>query len=571
MHSYTELPDDQLWQMVQAGNIHAFEALVSRHQSAVSAIAYGVCGDFTTSEDIAQETFLAAWRQRMDAIDSSKLKSWLCGIARNQALDFIRRKRAKVAPVIDGEVRGSEESASDRLIRDEEADLLRQALNELPEHYREPLILFYREEQSIEGVAASLDLSESAVKQRLARGREMLRAQVLEIIERALRSTRPTPKLTSRILSALLAGVAAKAATAATEVGTGAIATASATTAKAGMALPAGTLAGLGGAAFGIFGGYLGAWLPSQFAPTNTERLAIQKTAKRMLVVSIVSTVILLAGILILQSNFGALPMVTFVVAWMVCFAIYSVLEGIQSARQITRIRKAVSPESDPNSAFLRSYAEQKGWTGSHPKYRGRRYRSRLHLLGLPLVDIQVSSPQMGEGAFSEAGEAKGWIAIGDRATGLIAIGGIARGGIAIGGLAFGLASFGGVAIGVFALGGLGLGFLGIGGLGMGWNAAGGLAVGIHDACGGGAFAYHAACGGAGIAKHIAMGGAAIAEHANDDLAKGYWESHAMWQAMQWYTRQSPFSTIFLILAVLLPSFVISRLMYERVHDETPS
>ncbi len=81
--SAASLTDVSLWQMTCRDDKQAFEELVRRHQSVVSAVAYNGCGDLTQSEDIAQETFWAAWRERAALLDPSRLRAWLCGIARN--------------------------------------------------------------------------------------------------------------------------------------------------------------------------------------------------------------------------------------------------------------------------------------------------------------------------------------------------------------------------------------------------------------------------------------------------------------------------------------------------------
>ena len=75
--SAVNLNDASLWQMTCRDDREAFEELVRWHQSVVSAVAYNGCGDLTQSEDIAQETFWAAWR------DPTRLRAWLCGVARN--------------------------------------------------------------------------------------------------------------------------------------------------------------------------------------------------------------------------------------------------------------------------------------------------------------------------------------------------------------------------------------------------------------------------------------------------------------------------------------------------------
>ena len=73
----------------------------------------------------------------------------------------------------------------------------------IPELYRVPLVLFYREDQSIERVAEALKLSEDAVKQRLARGRKLLHKQVLAQVEATLQNTRPGKAFTGAVVAAL--------------------------------------------------------------------------------------------------------------------------------------------------------------------------------------------------------------------------------------------------------------------------------------------------------------------------------------------------------------------------------
>src|SRR5262245_58097476 len=71
--------DSQLWQLVCRGSASAFEVVVRRYQSLVCSVAYNACGNLALSEDIAQETFWAAWRQRSALEQPDRLKAWLCG------------------------------------------------------------------------------------------------------------------------------------------------------------------------------------------------------------------------------------------------------------------------------------------------------------------------------------------------------------------------------------------------------------------------------------------------------------------------------------------------------------
>ena len=80
----TEQPSDpELCDRVRRGSEDAFETLIRRHRGAVAAVVYAACGDLATSEDVAQETFWAAWRQRESPTPPAHLRAWLCGVARN--------------------------------------------------------------------------------------------------------------------------------------------------------------------------------------------------------------------------------------------------------------------------------------------------------------------------------------------------------------------------------------------------------------------------------------------------------------------------------------------------------
>jgi RNA polymerase sigma factor (sigma-70 family) len=195
--------DAELVQAARRGDKRAFVEIVARHQAMVCGVALGILGNFAASEDAAQEAFLTAWRKFHDLREPERLRAWLFQIARNAALGHLRRTRGEDAlddalNVVDGSPTPDEAAANE-----EDAALVRQSLAELPELYRMPLILFYREGQSVHAVAEALGISEDAVKQRLARGREMLRDRMSGLIEKVLTRTRPSPIFTMGIAAAI--------------------------------------------------------------------------------------------------------------------------------------------------------------------------------------------------------------------------------------------------------------------------------------------------------------------------------------------------------------------------------
>ncbi len=214
-HNDAELVSESL-----SGNRDAFGQIVAQYQSLICSLAYSATGSLSQSEDLAQETFLAAWKQLADLREPEKLRAWLCGIARNLINYSLRRQGREpshAAEPLDTveEPPSLEPLPPEQAIGREEEAILWRSLERIPEIYREPLVLFYREHQSIEAVARDLELSEDAVKQRLSRGRKLLHEQVLAFVEGALERTNPDRAFTAGVLAALPAlAAAAKSATA---------------------------------------------------------------------------------------------------------------------------------------------------------------------------------------------------------------------------------------------------------------------------------------------------------------------------------------------------------------------
>ena len=214
----TDFSDSELVTQSLAGNRDAFGRIVARYQSLLCSLAYSATGSLSQSEDLAQETFVTAWKQLADLREPEKLRSWLCRISRNLTYDALRKQGRepihKAEPLEEvQESPAPEPLPSDYTISREEEAILWRSIERIPESYREPLVLYYREHQSVENVAAALDLSEDAVKQRLSRGRKLLHEQVLAFVEGALERTNPGKAFTIGVLAALPAfSISAKAA-----------------------------------------------------------------------------------------------------------------------------------------------------------------------------------------------------------------------------------------------------------------------------------------------------------------------------------------------------------------------
>lgn len=218
MNSVASGGDAELVSASLEGDREAYGRIVARYQSLVCSLAYSATGSVTQSEDLAQETFLEAWKHLASLREPQKLRSWLCGIARNRIHQRVRRERREPSHQAEplenlAQAPCPEPLPPERAISREEAELLWRALEQLPEIYRLPLVLFYREHQSVETVAQTLDLSEEAVRQRLSRARKLLQEEVQAFVETALSRTSPGKNFTLGVIAALpLAATSAKAA-----------------------------------------------------------------------------------------------------------------------------------------------------------------------------------------------------------------------------------------------------------------------------------------------------------------------------------------------------------------------
>jgi len=193
--------DAELLEASKRGEREAFGALVERYQGVVCAVSFSRTGNRALSEDVAQDTFLAAWRQLDQLREVGRLRSWLCGIARNLARKA-RRRTAREQPlehiaVFDGAnpFDAAAEAETDRVVRD--------ALERVPDTYRDVLVLYYRDHRSVRDVATALDLTEAAAMQRLARGRQYLADGVTDLVERSLRSQLPVKSLVALVVASL--------------------------------------------------------------------------------------------------------------------------------------------------------------------------------------------------------------------------------------------------------------------------------------------------------------------------------------------------------------------------------
>ncbi|MFF0144412.1 RNA polymerase ECF family sigma subunit [Amycolatopsis sulphurea] len=161
-----------------AGDPQAFSELVRRHRDRMWAVALRTLRDPEEAADALQEAFISAFRAAGKFRAESQVTTWLHRIVVNACLDRIRRRQAR--PTVPLPEAGFNEPAApgDSMAQRETSLLVRQALDQLPEDQRAPIVLVDVEGYSVAETAKLLGIAEGTVKSRCARGRGKL-AKVL--------------------------------------------------------------------------------------------------------------------------------------------------------------------------------------------------------------------------------------------------------------------------------------------------------------------------------------------------------------------------------------------------------
>ncbi|MGZ3402318.1 MAG: RNA polymerase sigma factor [Phenylobacterium sp.] len=163
-------PDEALVAAAQSGSTEAFSRLVERHQQALRAFLRRACGDWATADDLAQETFLAAWARIGRLKTGASVRAWLCGIGYNKHLTSIRsasRERARATRYEEGRDETIDAAPEDKLA-------LEKAMADLPPEQRACVALCLAADFSHAEAAEALDMPLGTVKSHVSRGRARL-------------------------------------------------------------------------------------------------------------------------------------------------------------------------------------------------------------------------------------------------------------------------------------------------------------------------------------------------------------------------------------------------------------
>ncbi len=191
---HDELADEaDLLTRSRRGDTRAFDQLITLHRARVFMVAYHILRNNEEALDVAQETFLRAWKNLVRFDGSASLRSWLSRIATNASIDVVRRRQAHpqtefeaVPMAIDAASRttpGQPAPPGDSLDRAEMRARFEQALGTLSAEHRAVILLKEIEDLSYQEIADSVGCSIGTVMSRLFYARKKLQDQLRDLYE----------------------------------------------------------------------------------------------------------------------------------------------------------------------------------------------------------------------------------------------------------------------------------------------------------------------------------------------------------------------------------------------------
>ncbi|MGB7339154.1 MAG: sigma-70 family RNA polymerase sigma factor [Phototrophicaceae bacterium] len=174
-------PDWALLRAMADGDVRALNEVYARYGPMLLGFLSARLPNRQLAEEVLQDVMLAVWDNAHKFEARSKVKTWLLVIARNRAINATRRKKL---PLIDisqvFDLSSDDTGPMDAVVRHEEQDTVRHAIQKLPEGQREVLVLVFYHQLSGPEVAEVLDISEGTVKSRLHRAKENLKGYLAQ-------------------------------------------------------------------------------------------------------------------------------------------------------------------------------------------------------------------------------------------------------------------------------------------------------------------------------------------------------------------------------------------------------
>ena len=179
MAEKTQRTDMELIRSCLNGNQDCFAELINRYKNLVYSIILRQTRDREEANDLAQDVFLKIYKNLHSYTDAFKFSTWVMRITSNHIIDQHRKKKAETVPfephMAESTNMPAEPSPEALYLREEQAARIQKILDALPEMYRIPVVLYHQEDLSYQEIAERIEEPLSKVKNRIFRGRKLLK------------------------------------------------------------------------------------------------------------------------------------------------------------------------------------------------------------------------------------------------------------------------------------------------------------------------------------------------------------------------------------------------------------
>ena len=170
------MDETSLIEEIAKGNEKSLKKLIRLYKDRVFLYAYGILQNYEDSEEATAEVFFQIWRSARRFSGRSKVSTWIFGITRNVCMNMLR-KRKKQLPTLEIMER---DAVYEEVDLEEDVEILRRAIDQLPPAHREVIHLAFYEELPYSEIAQILEVPENTVKTRVFHAKRKLK----EIVKR---------------------------------------------------------------------------------------------------------------------------------------------------------------------------------------------------------------------------------------------------------------------------------------------------------------------------------------------------------------------------------------------------
>lgn len=169
------------------GNHEAFSQIVTKYKNLIYGVVYNMTNDKNEVNDMSQEVFLKIYKSLHKYDPKYKFSTWAVKITTNACIDKLKKKKAKNLAIEDiNNISDNNNCPESEYIKEERNSKVKQAISSLPEKYRTPITLFHLNNVSYQELTEILNEPLSKVKNRLYRGRLMLKEKLLHLNKEGL-------------------------------------------------------------------------------------------------------------------------------------------------------------------------------------------------------------------------------------------------------------------------------------------------------------------------------------------------------------------------------------------------